>query len=81
MGATDGRPEEVREQVATVMRKAQEILGSREKLAERIPRPFTFAASSITSAGSFSTRCSTCGLTRCLVVGERGQTAPDWLMG
>ena len=36
MGATDGRPEEVREQVATVMRKAQEILGSREKLAERI---------------------------------------------
>ncbi len=36
MGAMDGRPPAVREQVANVMRTAEKIAGSREKLAERL---------------------------------------------
>ena len=36
MGAKDNRPDEVREQVARVMRMALEILGSRQRLAERL---------------------------------------------
>ena len=36
MGGKDGRPEEVRQQVTEVLRQAQEIVGSRHRLAERL---------------------------------------------
>ena len=36
MGAKEGRPDAVREQVANVLRKAQAVVGGREVLAERV---------------------------------------------